>query len=225
MRSMRTLLVLASLAVLTTAAHAKRVSVWAGEWEYKFDDKKIAKAEVERVLVLAEHGTLLGDAIAGDEVGKLWLHRKSNDWTKWSEWGPAWVKTATASQAQRQTELAELEAMTVPAELVPVKTHLVQQVRFFLEREALALRLLADDKPTLPAQTTVGGIDPAKTCATQLDKVLKASDRGARIEALSYSLGNCLNGARASDYPATAWKKFLAKYRIREQQHTEMNGP
>ena len=213
------------LAVLTTTAYAKRASVWAGEWEYKFDDKKIAKAEVERLLVLREYGLLVSEAVSADEVGNLWLHRESRDFAKWTTWGPTWVKTATASHAQRMTKLVELEAMKVPAELEPVKAHLAQQVRFFLEREALFVRLIADDKPALPAQVAIAGIDVVKTCPTQAEKVLKTIDRGARVEALSFGLGNCLNGARSDAYPTAAWKKFLARYRIREQQHTELNGP
>ena len=38
------------VALLATTADAKPASSWAGEWEYRYDDAVIAKAEVERLL-------------------------------------------------------------------------------------------------------------------------------------------------------------------------------
>jgi hypothetical protein len=156
------------------------------------------------------------------EVGKLWLDRSSMDFRKWAEWGPGWLAKAKTSLADRTAALGKLEAMVVPAELEPVKRYIVGKVRFYLEREALAAKLLAEDNPQTQL---VGGIDPAKACPTQVDKVVKAKDRAARLDAIAFQLGNCLNDAHGADYPAAAWKKFLHRYRIRERQHTELNGP
>jgi hypothetical protein len=212
-----------ALLVLCAVAEAKGRTVWVGEWEYRFDDRKIAKAKLEELLALREHGLLISDAISRDEVSNLWLHRSKTDFTKWAEWGPAWLAKVKTKLVKDREQLAALEAMAVPVELEPVRAHLAQQWRFFIDREALQAQLLADEHPQVPTGT-VGAVDVA-ICAKQIENVVKTKDRSARIEVIVYSLGNCLNGARDDTYPATAWKKFLKRYKIREKQHTELNGP
>jgi hypothetical protein len=221
---MRWLVILVVLVTLAPVAEAKKLSVWAGEWEYRFDDRTIPKPELERLLTLAEHGQIVAEALVGDAVSDLWLHRKDKKFADWATWGPAWVDEARKSLATRRKRLAELEAMTVPAQLEPVKTYFIGELRFYFAREAAAIEYLA--KPDLAVlRQPVASVDPVKACASQIDAVGRARDVEARLDALEYGLGNCLNGAHAATYPHTAWKSFLAAKKIREKQHTELNGP
>jgi len=205
-------------------ADAKKLSVWVGEWEYRFDDRKITKAELERLLPFAEHGSIIADAVAGDAVSDLWMRRKDKQFADWATWGPAWIDDARKALVSRRKRVVDLEATSVPAQLEPVKAYYLEQLRFYFEREAAAIEYLAKPDPAVLRQT-VGGIDPAKACASAVAAVTRASDPETRLDALVYGLGNCLNSAHAAAYPRAAWKKFLVASGVRERQHTELNGP
>lgn len=205
-------------------------------YDLAFDDQKISAAEMRQIVQLSPY--LLVDIPSPFLRTLSWFGKNPVDksfivpWLEvrnpgYSESGkvtvsPAFSKYAVINLGHGRKEIRLLQDEKLPEVLGPVRSYLLQGLRFSLALQEARYRYFRTGdvgalRRVLCEECTCDG-DEEKI----LDHLKNASDAAARLRVSRYEWQNQVlkcHQARASTYPTAVWKAFLKQFGIRESYH------
>jgi hypothetical protein len=198
-------------------------SLTDGDWEYRFDEAAISKADLRAWLDFSERSELRGARCKQSAILNARKQAKAGGgWEAWSSWGPEWVRRSRAETAAARAKLAPLEEMKVPAELEPARRFVIDECLLHQEIELVLLEVVEKNDTAPLADRPLPGVDARAACADAVKKVGGQTSREDKLHAGRFEWSNCVI-QRVGKYPTAAWKAFLRRYRVTETRETANN--
>jgi hypothetical protein len=213
-------LVLAAWFVFMPRASASPTALVDGSWEYRFDDSKISKAELQALLPFGENSITFVELRSDCPIPKLKAYAKAHGgWAASQTWASGWAKEAGAAVDREAEKLRPFEEQKVPKELEALQAYALRGGRLHQQVD-LATIAVVEQNSSAPLASASRSVDPANACAGAIAKVAAQESVEQKYRATRFDWGSCINGQLGA-FPKAAWKSFLKRYGIREVHHAE----
>jgi len=213
-------LVLSAWFVFMPRASASPAALRDGSWEYRFDDSKITRAELQALLPFSENSITFIKLRSDCPIPKLKAYAKAHGgWAASTTWGSGWAQEARAAVNREAEKLRPFEEQKVPKELEAPKAYALRGGRIHQEID-LATIAVVEQNSSAPLSSLSRTVDPGNACASAIAKVEAQESVEQKYRATRFDWGSCING-QLGPFPTAAWKSFLKRYGIREAHRTE----
>lgn len=213
-------LVLSAWFVFTPRASASSAALRDGSWEYRFDDSKITRAQLQALLPFGENSITFVELRSDCPIPQLKAYAKAHGgWAASPTWASGWAKEARAAVNREAEKLRPFEEQKVPKELEAAKAYALRAGRIHQEID-LATIAVVEQNSSAPLSSLSRTVDPGNACASAIAKVEAQESVEQKYRATRFDWGSCINGQLGA-FPTAAWKSFLKRYGIREAHHTE----
>jgi hypothetical protein len=194
-----------------------------GEWQYRFDEAAISKADLRALLDFSDHSTLAAGGVSTSPITNARKEAKAGGgWESWNTWGPDWLRRSRAGIEAARAKLEPLRDMKVPAELEPARKFVVDEALLHHEIDLALLEVVEKNDAAPLVDRVLPGIDVRGACAGAVKKVGAQPSREGKLNEARFEWNNCVIQRKGS-YPTAAWKAFLKRYRITEVRDTSAN--
>ena len=194
-----------------------------GEWEYRFSEDSISKADLLADLDFSDHSEVLARLIhVSPSLQVSRAARAGGGWGAWEKWGPEWTRKSRAALDEVHAGLQTLKEKTVPPELEPARTYVVDEALLSYELEMALLDVVEKNDAAALASRKLPGVAIGNRCDAAVKKVEAQPSREGKLEDAQYEWVNCVVRQKGT-YPQAAWRAFLKRYRVTERHDTSAN--
>jgi len=210
-------------AVGAKAASAKKSTLTDGEWEYRFAEDSISKADLRADLDFSDHSEVVSRVIAvSPSLQASKAARAGGGWGAWATWGPEWTRKSRVALDEVRAGLQTLKEKTVPPELEPARTFVVDEALLSYELEMALLDVVEKNDAAALANRKLPGVAIGNRCDSAVKKVEAQPSREGKLEDARFEWVNCVV-QKKGNYPKAAWRAFLKRYRVTEKHDTSAN--
>lgn len=195
---------------IRATAQTLRLPVVAGELELVFDPRKISEAELTAAVDLSPWG--LPDGHAPYSIERcLPQDNRYVDCGSRDIDAPGYLTNGEINMQRNQAALEQARATKVVPAMQPALDWKIRSMTFYIALEEHRLAFLRTHDPTI-LRRPIEGIDPMKSCAAVVKKVIELPYGKEQSQALRVDWQNCMNAAtgdRFTAVPKEPWQNLL----------------
>jgi len=209
------LTVLAALLVsMAASADVLKMKTPTGAYKVTFDPKRIPRDKLKAALRLSPQSDPPAVNVVLEHCDPADEAYKPCGGAEGDENG---LHNAGVNLERAAREVRAAASLDVPRALAEVKAYFLKSGRFYLWSLKTRMDFYRTEKLSV-LKRTFRDIDASEACSASIKRIGESASRGDAFRLVRTDWHNCVNlvfNRKYGEYPAAAWERFLANYKIK----------